>query len=99
VLHEIAPPIRQGVLDGCARALRSGGWLPVVDESYPSTLGEMRQREFLFPVQTGFEELTWGNVLPTRGEQERLFCAAGFTGEIRRSVVGEGFTVLATRKP
>ena len=91
---EIAPAIRQQVIDACHRALRPGGWLLVVDETYPSTLAELRQREFLFPVQTGFEELTWGNVLPTRAEQESLLRSAGFSGEIGRSVIGEGFTVL-----
>jgi SAM-dependent methyltransferase len=98
VLHEIAPDIRQGVIDGCARALRAGGWLVVIDETYPSTLAEARRPEFLFPVQTGFEELVWGNVVPTRAEQELLLRQAGFAGAIDRSIVGEGFTVLTTQK-
>ena len=45
------------------------------------------------------EELTWGNVLPTREEQEQLLRNAGLTAEIQRSLIGEGFTVLATQKP
>jgi hypothetical protein len=48
---------------------------------------------------TGFEELLWGNVNPTREEQERLLRDAGLTGEIQRALIGEGFTVLTTRKP
>lgn len=99
VLHEIAPQIRRDVIAGCARALKTGGWLVIVDETYPSTLAEARERDFLFPVQTGFEELTWGNSLPTREEQEQLLRAAGLIGEIERSIIGEGFTVLATQKP
>lgn len=99
VLHEIAPAMRQIVIDGCARALASGGWLVVVDETYPETLVEARRSEFLFPVQTGIEELAWGNVIPTRSEQERLLRAAGFDGELDRSLIGEGFTLLTTRKP
>jgi len=98
VLHEIGPDIRQGVIDACHRALRAGGWLLIVDETYPGTLAESREPEFLFPVQTGFEELTWGNVLPTRAEQDTLLRTAGFEGEIGRSVIGEGFTVLSARK-
>lgn len=98
VLHEIAPDIRQSVIDGCYRALRPKGWLLIVDETYPSTLAESRQDEFLFPVQTGFEELTWGNVLPTRQEQETLLQNAGFTGDIGRSIIGEGFTILTAQK-
>lgn len=98
VLHEIAPAIRQHVIDGCYRALGAGGWLLIVDETYPSTLAQARQPEYLFPIQTGFEELTWGNVLPTREEQETLLRSAGFEGEIGRSIVGEGFTVLSVQK-
>jgi hypothetical protein len=43
--------------------------------------------------------MIWGNVLPTREEQEKLLRDAGLTGPIERSVIGEGFTVLATKKP
>jgi len=98
VLHEIAPDIRPRVVAGCANALRKGGWLVIVDETYPSTLQESRQPEFLFPVQTGFEELMWGNVVPTRVEQEQLLRAAGFVGPIDRSLLGAGFTLLATQR-
>lgn len=98
VLHELSPSIRQGVIGACHGALRAGGWLLVIDETYPGSLAESRQAEFLFPVQTGFEELTWGNVLPTRAEQEALLRAAGFGGAIGRAIVGEGFTVLSVRK-
>ena len=98
VLHEIAPDLRPGVIDACYRVLREDGWLLIIDETYPSTLADTRKPEFLFPVQTGFEELTWGNVLPTRKEQEALLRNAGFGGDIGRSIIGEGFTVLTARK-
>ncbi len=98
VLHEIAPDIRPSVIEACYRVLQENGWLLIIDETYPSTLAEARQGEFLFPVQTGFEELTWGNVLPTREEQEALLQSAGFSGDIGRRIIGEGFTVLTARK-
>jgi ubiquinone/menaquinone biosynthesis C-methylase UbiE len=98
VLHEIAPEIRPAVVGGCARALRRGGWLVIVDETYPSTLAETRQPEFAFPLQTGLEELMWGNVLPTREEQERLLRGAGFDQPVERSLIGAGFTLLTTRR-
>lgn len=98
VLHEIAPALRASIIGACAKVLRPGGWLVIIDETYPSTLEEMRQKDFLFPVQTGFEELMWGNVIPTRQEQEGLLRDAGFSGVINRSIVGEGFTVLTTNK-
>jgi SAM-dependent methyltransferase len=99
VLHEIAQPIRPAVIRETAAALRPGGWLVIVDETYPSTLEEVRRPEFLFPLMTGFEELLWGNIIPTREEQETLLQAAGLTGPVERSIIGEGFTVLCTRKP
>lgn len=98
VLHEISPDIRPAVVNGCARALRPGGWLAIVDETYPSTLAEARQPEFLFPLQTGLEELMWGNIIPTREEQERLLRSAGFDGPISRSLIGAGFTLLTTQR-
>ncbi len=98
VLHEIAPEFRQDVVTACHRSLAGEGWLMIIDETYPSTLAESRKAEFLFPVQTGFEELTWGNVVPTRDEQETLLRTAGFEGEVGRSIVGEGFTVLTAQK-
>lgn len=99
VLHEIAPAIRPAAVRDCARALRPGGWLAILDETYPATPAEARLPEFAFALQTGLEELTWGNVVPTRDEQERLLRDAGFGGAIERSVIGAGFTFLATRKP
>jgi cyclopropane fatty-acyl-phospholipid synthase-like methyltransferase len=98
VLHEIAQDLRPFVIAQSAAALKPGGWLVIVDETYPSTREEMRQPEFRFPLMTGFEEMVWGNVLPTREEQEKLLRDAGLTGVIDRSIIGEGFTVLTTRK-
>lgn len=98
VLHEIAPTVRPQVIGGCARALRHGGLLVIVDETYPTTLAETRQPEFAFPLQTGLEELMWGNVLPTRDEQERLLRDAGFDQPVERSMIGAGFTLLTTRR-
>jgi len=66
VVHEISPDIRPSVVKGCARALRQGGHFVTLDETYPSTLAETRQPDFLSPVQTGMEEMMWGNIIPTR---------------------------------
>lgn len=80
-----------------ARAI-PGGRVVIVDETYPSTPEDARRPEFLFPVQTGLEELMWGNIVPTREEQERLLREAGFAEPIDRTLIGEGFTLLSTRK-
>ncbi len=98
VLHEISPGIRGAVVNGAARTLKAGGAFVIVDETYPSTLADSRLPEYRFPLQTGIEELTWGNVLPTREEQEALLRDAGFAAPAQRALIGEGFTVLvATR--
>lgn len=99
VLHEIGQEIRPAVVKDTARALKAGGWMVIVDETYPSSHDEARRPEFKFPLHTGFEELLWGNVIPTREEQERLLRDAGLSGALDRSLIGEGFTVLATQKP
>jgi SAM-dependent methyltransferase len=98
VLHEIAREIRPAVVRQCARALKPGGWLVVVDETYPSTLAQTREADYQFALQTGIEELTWGNVIPTREEQESLLRDAGFVPPFKRSIVGEGFTVLIAQR-
>ena len=98
VLHEIDAPIRPPLLAACAAALKPGGWLVIADETYPGNWDEARQAPFRFPLQTGLEEMMWGNVVPTRAEQERLLREAGFGGAIERSLFGEGFTLLVTRR-
>ena len=98
VLHEIAPEIRPAVVAAAARTLKAGGWMVIIDETYPTTLEEARRPEFRFPLQTGFEELIWGNVIPTREEQEKLLRDAGLKGAINRELIGEGFTVLTVRR-
>jgi SAM-dependent methyltransferase len=98
VLHEIAPGIRPAVVAAAARTLKVGGWMAIVDETYPSTLEEARRPEFRFPLQTGFEELIWGNVIPTREEQEKLLRDAGLRGQVNRELIGEGFTVLTIQR-
>ena len=98
VLHEIAPGIRPAVVAAAARTLKAGGWMVIIDETYPTTLQEARRAEFRFPLQTGFEELVWGNVIPTREEQEALLRDAGLKGAIGRDLIGEGFTVLTVQR-
>lgn len=98
VLHEIAPDIRPAVVSAAARTLKAGGWMVIIDETYPTTLEEARRPEFRFPLQTGFEELIWGNVIPTREEQEKLLRDAGLKGTLNRELIGEGFTVLTVQR-
>jgi SAM-dependent methyltransferase len=97
VLHEIAADIRPDVVKAAAGALKPGGWMVILDETYPSTLAEMRDPAFHTSLQTAFFELTWGNVIPTREEQEKLLRDAGFKGPIGRKLVNNSFTVLTAQ--
>lgn len=97
VLHEIAPDIRPEVVKAAAAALRPGGWMVILDETYPSTLAEMRDPAFRSTMHTAFFELTWGNVIPTREEQERMLRDAGFAGPIGRKLMNNAFTVLTAQ--
>lgn len=98
VLHEIPVAARADVLTQTFRALKPGGILFILDETYPSSHAELRQPAYAFSVQTGYGELTWGNVVPTREEQEALLSGAGFR-DIDRTLVAGMFTVLTARKP
>ena len=98
VLHEISKDSRQEVMNSCFKILKKGGTLVIVDETYPTNIDEFRKDNFLFPVQTGFEELIWGNIIPDKIEQEALIKKAGFKNKINRFNLGEGFTVLSIQK-
>jgi len=97
VLHEIPVAIRPQVLANCYRALKPGGLLVILDETLPEKLEELRDPGYLLAVQTQFNELIWGNVVPTAGEQDRLLEDAGF-GNVARQTVAELFTLLIAAK-
>lgn len=98
VLHEIPVPARPGVMAQTFAALKPGGILFIVDETYPSSHAELRQPEYAFSVQTAYNELTWGNVVPTREEQDALLTGAGFR-DIERTQVAGMFTQIIAHKP
>ena len=97
VLHEIDDAIRPGVVKDVARSLKPGGVLFILDETYPSDLAGLRDPGFNFAVQTQFNELIWGNLVPTIEMQHELFADAGLV-EIMREPIGGIFTMLVARK-
>lgn len=98
VLHEIAADLRPSSMKDIARALRPGGVLFALDETYPSDLTSLRDPQYALAVQTQFNEMAWGNVVPTKEEQQSLFSIAGLK-EISRQQIGGLFTVLIAKKP
>lgn len=98
VIHEIAAEHRQAVMRNVGETLKPGGVFFAIDETYPSNLAELRDPGFGFAVQTQFNEVVWGNIVPTREEQDRLFAIAGLV-DVTRTPVGGLFTLLTARKP
>ncbi|MBM3569337.1 MAG: methyltransferase domain-containing protein [Alphaproteobacteria bacterium] len=98
VLHEIPVAARPGVLTSTCRALKPGGALVILDETYPTDMAGLRSAEHALAVQTQYNEMVWGNVVPTAGEQEKLLADAGFETP-NRSMLGGLFTVLLAEKP
>ena len=92
VLHEIPEDARTHVLGHCRRLLRDDGRLVILDETYPED-ADLRNPDAALAVQTQFNEMTWGNVVPTAGQQEALLSDAGLE-IIDRSTIGGIFTQL-----
>jgi SAM-dependent methyltransferase len=97
VLHEIPRAVRPQVLANCHRALKPGAPLFILDETYPSTLAGLRARAHALAVQTAYNELIWGNVVPTAEEQDSLLRAAGFA-RIDRAQIATYFTAITAWK-
>ena len=97
VLHEIDDAIRPDVFKDVGRSLKPGGIMFILDETYPSDLAGLRDPGFNFAVQTQFNELIWGNVVPTIEMQRELFASAGLK-EIAREPIGGIFTMLVAVK-
>ena len=97
VLHEIDDGIRPDVVRDVAKSLKPGGMLVILDETYPSDLAGLRDPSYKFAVQTQFNELIWGNIVPTIEMQAELFANAGLVETIREEVAGM-FTMLVAAK-
>ena len=97
VLHEIPVAVRSQVIANCHKALKPGAALFILDETYPRDLPGLRDREHALAVQTAFNELIWGNVVPTADDQDQLLRDAGFT-RIDRTQIATYFTALTAWK-
>ena len=85
------------MLANCYKALKPGGRLFIVDETYPATVAESRDPSFRFSVLTGYDELAMGNVVPSREDQEKLLGDAGFE-ILHRDAMGAIFTIILAGK-
>jgi ubiquinone/menaquinone biosynthesis C-methylase UbiE len=98
VFHELPLTDRPGVLAGCFRALRPGGRLFIVDETWPENPEQLRDPAFSMSILIQFSELIWGNVVATESEQTQLLTNAGFT-KLQRGDIGGTFTTILATKP
>ena len=97
VLHELPVSARPGVMSAVYRALRPGGLLFILDETWSEDPRLLNQPEYQMSVLVQFSELVWGNVVYTESEQTRLLNDAGFE-TIERGDLGGTFTILTARK-
>ncbi len=97
VLHELPLDVRPRVIANAHQALKPAGTLLIIDETYPSKPEDLRKPEYGLAVQTAFNEVIWGNVVPTKEDQDALLTEAGFA-HIRRQPIAGIFTMITAEK-
>ncbi|MEW6296624.1 MAG: class I SAM-dependent methyltransferase [Thermodesulfobacteriota bacterium] len=79
VFHELPDQAKAEVLRRCRRSLKPGGILLLVDRCSPETAADLRDRRFTMSVLEQWFEVTWGNIVNTRGEILEMLRDAGLT--------------------
>lgn len=98
MLHELAEDAKADVLAGCYRALKPGGQLLIVDETYPQGVDGLRDERYRMAVHLQWTEMLWGSRVLTASEQDHLLAQAGFVNVHRVSVRGSiANTILAEK--
>ena len=92
VLHEIPRVDRLKVFKTIYKLMKKNGTLVILDETMP-VRKDLRISEYSLAIQTQYNEMTWGNVVPNAEEQDKLLSNSGFVN-INRSNIGGYFTLL-----
>jgi cyclopropane fatty-acyl-phospholipid synthase-like methyltransferase len=97
-LHEIAPAVRERVVQKTYQALKNGGKLLVLDLVYPDKLEDFRNPIYDYGVLDQFYEACIGTVHLSRQDQDDLLTKFGFKN-IQRMPIGKGmFEFFMTEK-
>lgn len=96
-LHEIPLETRPRVLAAIRRALKPGGMLLLLDETYPETLSEAAERSARMGLHFEYTEMLWGSRVATRSEIDALLQGAGFAGIERLQALEGSFEVVVAR--
>ncbi len=97
VLHELPVEVRPAVMRAAYRALRLGGALFILDETWADDPRQLVEPAYHMSVLVQFSELLWGNVVYTQDQQTRLLTEAGFV-DLQRGDLGGTFTLITARK-
>jgi ubiquinone/menaquinone biosynthesis C-methylase UbiE len=88
-LHEISPDVRESVVEKAYQALKSGGYIMILDFPYPSNFEDFRNPKYEYATLDQFYETTIGTVHLNNDEQNEILTRAGFR-DIQRVPVGKG---------
>jgi ubiquinone/menaquinone biosynthesis C-methylase UbiE len=88
-LHEISPDIRESVVEKAYQALKSGGYILILDFPYPDHIKDFRNPLYEYGIMDQFYETAIGTVHLNNNEQNELLTKAGFK-DIQRMPVGKG---------
>jgi ubiquinone/menaquinone biosynthesis C-methylase UbiE len=88
-LHEISPDVRESVVERAYQALKSGGYIMILDFPYPSDFEDFRNPKYEYGILDQFYETTMGTVHLNNNEQNELLTKTGFK-DIQRMPIGKG---------
>ena len=88
-LNEIPPDVREKVVEKAFQALKSNGYLIILDFPYPNNLEDFRNPMYGFGIMDQYFEAAIGTVHLTNNEQNELLSRVGFK-DIQRMPVGKG---------
>jgi SAM-dependent methyltransferase len=79
VFHEVPDGAKADILRRCHQSLKPGGILLLVDRCAPANGADLRDRRFTMSILEQWFEVTWGNIVNTRGQILQMLNDAGFT--------------------